>query len=335
MLLLLSLLTPAAPPRVAIIGGGIGAASTAYHLSHRLPGAEMVVFERDERLGGRLQHLWQNGVKLELGGTFFNRVLNPHIAELIEVVGAKTAPMLPPLMAQDFYIVNGTGTILRLRKSHELADLAAITGRFAAPFADTLVASREFSKALKKTLARIHAGTTFGSLSTLLGWDGLARFSGVNASTLLHDRLVSNEFLEEVISAITNVIYTQGVGTAAFIALSCVSMFSEYSFPASSVEGNDLLVRDLLLKTNVSARLGANVTSVARAAHGTGFELSYTHQATPSAERFDAVVLAAPLEVASLAFPGLSLDPTTALRRKYVGVHVTCISAGAINGTAR
>ena len=41
------------PPKVAVIGGGIGGTSVAYFLSQRLPGADVTVFEMG-RVGGRL-----------------------------------------------------------------------------------------------------------------------------------------------------------------------------------------------------------------------------------------------------------------------------------------
>ena len=43
-----------AHPRVAIIGGGIGGASTAYFLREGVPDARIDVYEREEQTGGRM-----------------------------------------------------------------------------------------------------------------------------------------------------------------------------------------------------------------------------------------------------------------------------------------
>merc|ERR1719239_192656 len=56
------------PPKVAVIGGGIGGTSVAYFLSQRLPGADVTVFEMG-RVGGRLDTLDIAGRRYEVGGS--------------------------------------------------------------------------------------------------------------------------------------------------------------------------------------------------------------------------------------------------------------------------
>ena len=56
------------PPKVAVIGAGIGGTSAAYFLSQRLPGADVTVFEMG-RVGGRLDTLDIAGRRYEVGGS--------------------------------------------------------------------------------------------------------------------------------------------------------------------------------------------------------------------------------------------------------------------------
>ena len=60
-----------APPRVGIVGGGIGGSSSAYFISRELPGANITVFEK-ERLGGRLATVTVGGREYETGGSIIH-----------------------------------------------------------------------------------------------------------------------------------------------------------------------------------------------------------------------------------------------------------------------
>ena len=112
-------------------------------------------------------------------------------------------------------------------------------------------------------------------------------------------------------------------------------MFARPSFPSTTVDGNDALVSALLNASNATLRLGTSVHAVAPTADGKGFAL--TTNAPGSAgtrtERFDAVVVAAPLESAQLDLSALSLAPGAELRRKYVDVYVTVVTSALINGS--
>ena len=59
------------PPKVAVIGGGIGGTSVAYFLSQRLPGADVTVFEMG-RVGGRLDTADIAGRRYEVGGSIIH-----------------------------------------------------------------------------------------------------------------------------------------------------------------------------------------------------------------------------------------------------------------------
>ena len=59
------------PPKVAVIGGGIGGTSVAYFLSQRLPGADVTVFEMG-RVGGRLDTVDIAGRRYEVGGSIIH-----------------------------------------------------------------------------------------------------------------------------------------------------------------------------------------------------------------------------------------------------------------------
>src|SRR5947209_2286124 len=54
-------------PRIAIVGGGVSGLALAYRLQRRLPDAEVVVLERESRLGGKVGTLERDGFRVEAG----------------------------------------------------------------------------------------------------------------------------------------------------------------------------------------------------------------------------------------------------------------------------
>ncbi|MEX0586781.1 MAG: protoporphyrinogen oxidase, partial [Pirellulales bacterium] len=56
---------PDAPPRIAILGGGISGLAAAYRLAELLPKAELSLFEASDRLGGVLHTVERDGFLIE------------------------------------------------------------------------------------------------------------------------------------------------------------------------------------------------------------------------------------------------------------------------------
>ncbi len=73
-------------PRILVIGGGISGLALAYRLEQRLPAAEVLVLERDTRLGGTIATLERDGFRVEAGPNGFldNK---PFVAALCHELG--------------------------------------------------------------------------------------------------------------------------------------------------------------------------------------------------------------------------------------------------------
>ncbi|KAL0380523.1 UNVERIFIED_CONTAM: putative fatty acid methyltransferase [Sesamum angustifolium] len=70
--------------RVAVVGGGISGLAAAYVLAK---GREVVVYEKEDALGGRAKTVDIGGTLLDLGFTVFSRVMHPETTELLESLG--------------------------------------------------------------------------------------------------------------------------------------------------------------------------------------------------------------------------------------------------------
>ncbi|KAK4405922.1 putative fatty acid methyltransferase [Sesamum angolense] len=71
--------------RVAVVGGGISGLAAAYVLAK--DGAEVVVYEKEDALGGRAKTVDIGGTLLDLGFTVFSRVMHPETTELLDSLG--------------------------------------------------------------------------------------------------------------------------------------------------------------------------------------------------------------------------------------------------------
>jgi len=72
-------------PKVAIVGAGIGGASSGYFLSQLMPGVKITVFEKG-RIGGRLATEEVDGRKYESGGSIIHGA-NRYMVEYLNICG--------------------------------------------------------------------------------------------------------------------------------------------------------------------------------------------------------------------------------------------------------
>ncbi len=72
--------------RIVIVGGGVSGLALAYRLQQRLPAAEVVVLEREPRLGGKVGTLQSDGFRVEAGPNGFLDT-NPATLDLCRELG--------------------------------------------------------------------------------------------------------------------------------------------------------------------------------------------------------------------------------------------------------
>ncbi|KAL0799526.1 hypothetical protein Bca101_054701 [Brassica carinata] len=73
--------------RVAVIGSGIRGLGSAYVLARDDAVRELVLFEKEESLGGHVKTVRFNGVDLDLGFIVLNSVTNPNMMEFLKHLG--------------------------------------------------------------------------------------------------------------------------------------------------------------------------------------------------------------------------------------------------------
>jgi protoporphyrinogen oxidase len=72
--------------RLAIIGSGISGMSANFYARKLFEESEIIVFEKEDRVGGRVHTKMIKGIADEIGGTFFHPI-NKYLIEMIQSSG--------------------------------------------------------------------------------------------------------------------------------------------------------------------------------------------------------------------------------------------------------
>ncbi|KAI4373884.1 hypothetical protein MLD38_011947 [Melastoma candidum] len=90
--------------RAAVIGAGLSGLVAAYELARA--GLEVVLYEKEDYLGGHSRTVTFNGVDIDLGFMLFNRVMYPNLMDFFENLGIE---MEPSDMSFSVSLDNGQG----------------------------------------------------------------------------------------------------------------------------------------------------------------------------------------------------------------------------------
>ena len=285
-------------------------------------------------VAGRLQSMHVDGVKVELGGTFFSPTLNPTISALFEAAGVKSYSLITQLMGMDVLVWNTTGTLPFAALRHDppgrfARDLADFMAKWSGDLGKTLKGATMFQKALLGTESSLlkQKRAVFRSLPDLLAIDGLGAFTNITTIQYLEEQHgVSATFISTILSAMTECIYAQkGATASAFNMMSEVSVIDHGV--RTSVDGNQALVTALLRQCEAAGLCNVHVSTRVGtiSKKGGGVAPMYTLTSVNGTKLgvYDAVVVASPIETANVDFiVGHAPLPAP---RKFVKVYATVI----------
>jgi predicted NAD/FAD-binding protein len=292
---------------IAVIGAGIGGCSAAYFAHKYLPSSKVTVFEMENRIGGRVFTYTGEKMSIELGASFFNSN-NKTIYGLVNEMGLKTKK-LEQIM--DIAVWNGTEITFKSSQPmfYKLISL----------FKDYNLSVPKLLFLLRKASGKIKKLYKLQEKSPAEFWDlfenaGLDQYYKVSFDKLLVDNGVDQTFINEVITPITRIIYSQNAGLGGFAGLS--SLLSVYGEAVYSLkDGNEVLPQKLLEVSNSNVELDSKVKSIEKTSNG-----SFRVLVGDNASVFDVVVVAVPLEVADIAFDGI--DNEKRQLREYQKIYI-------------
>lgn len=347
---------PPPSPHVCIIGAGISGATAAYFISQLHPSPRITVFERSNGVGGRIQTLHnypchkhpssgseQNSnnkrFSVETGASIIanDNLLMRHFTRILNLSKSPerfTDSEKEKSTTTSIALWNGDEFVFRLFSSSLRSAIYAISR-----YKLSLLRSRNFVKKLFKLYTtNLYPSASSSILNDISNWNAsktvhdLLQTELYNLSQLLFlphtiDKLKFSEiYINEMVAAITRVNYGQDVHDMNALA-GAIALAGAADNLWNVDGGNHQIVEGLLKLSGASLLLDTHVLSVNRNPnHQSSYTLSYSTSAdngekglskeTESEVECDAIVLAAPFELANLTLPE-DIEDTMNIGRKY------------------
>ena len=299
---------------LAVIGAGIGGCSAAYYAHKLLPNSKVTVYETENRIGGRI--LTYNGAKLnnEVGAAFFNPTNNT-VCNLVEELGLKVKKIEESL---NIAVWNGTKIIFKSSQLKFFTMLNLLT-KYKLSVPKLLLSLREANTQIKKLYKKEEKPTELWELFESIGLD---KWYKMPFDQILIEMGIDKKFIDELITPITRIIYSQNAKLGGFAGL--ISLLGVYNESMYSLkDGNDTLPRKLLETSKSKVKLESKVKSIEKTSKNC-FRVSIGEKTSV----FDGVIIATPLEGADIKFDGVANQKWQA--REYQKIYIQ-IMKGVVN----
>lgn len=312
---------------VGIIGSGVAGAFAAHFLRATMgEHVSITVFEKENRLGGRVRDVEFGGRRIEAGGALIhssNRYMGQAVDGLgltrtTAVAARPSAPLAGLWNGNSFDFVTRLGDrdgsdFFARRYGTDVAKLGSLVQG---------VLSR-----LLVVYERQRKGEAFDTPEGLCRGLGLYELTQQDGYSLFRESGISDRFALEMSDAISRGNYGQASymnGFATIISLVGGGFGGGHGY--SVVEGNARVCAGLLARAHARLLMRTRVVRVAPKSGDVAREDGYVIVAEDGeAFEFDAVILATPLEQANLRFSDVPLHPGASYRRRYQTTHVTFV----------
>jgi len=298
---------------LAVIGAGIGGCSAAYFARKYLPHSKVTVYEMENRIGGRVFTVNVGETKRELGAVFFNST-NKTVCDLVKEMGLKLKKLDKSM---DIAVWNGTEIIFKSSQPMFYNMLKLFTNyKLSVP--KLLLTLREANEKIKKMYKK-EKPTEFWELFESIGLD---KWYKMPFDQILVEMGIDRKVIDELITPITRIIYSQNAELGGFAGLS--SLLGVYGKSVYMLkDGNKVLPRKLLEASDSKVELESKVKSIEKTSKD-----SFRVSVGENTSVFDGVIIAAPLEVADIAFEGVATQKWQA--REYQKIYIRLMK-GAVN----
>ncbi len=279
---------------LAIIGAGIGGCSAAYFARKYFPNVNVTIYDSQDRIGGRILTFNGDGVVLELGATFFNRFNRT----ILGIVKDERLKMKPVKESRDFAVWNGSEFVFRSSKRSSITNLRLLA-KYKLNLAQTFLLLRK-AKGQVTSLYQEEQKKP-GDIGEICEITGLDKWYKKSFFESLVERGISQDFIDEIVTPITRIIYSQNEDIGGFAGIS--SLIGVYSGTTYSLgDGNSTLPDHLVKVSNAKVKLGQKVDKIEKTLNGT-----YKVHTGEDRTAFDAVIVATPLDLAKIEFEGISM----------------------------
>jgi prenylcysteine oxidase / farnesylcysteine lyase len=280
---------------LAIIGAGIGGCAAAYFARKNLPNVNITIYDAQDRIGGRILTYNGNGAVLELGATFFNRFNRT----VLGIVKDERLKMKPVKESKDFAVWNGSEFLFRSSKQSSITNLRLLA-KYKLNLTQTFLLLRKAKGQVTSLYQEEQKKPRdIGEICEIIGLDKWYKKSFFES---VIERGISEDFIDEIVTPIIRVIYSQNEDIGGFAGIS--SLIGVYSGTTYSLEeGNSTMPDHLAKVSNAKVKLGQKVDKIEKTSNGT-----YKVYTGEIRTVFDAIIIAAPLDLAKIEFDGISMQ---------------------------
>ena len=324
---------------VAIVGAGIGGASTAHFVREKYPNATIIVFEK-ERAGGRIKSDDFEGQTVEVGASTWQRN-HRYMNSFCSILGIETKD--PRDGRGSYGIWNGKDIVFRQSSSSFKMVLSMIRRYGLSPlYCQSLVS--ELVDNYNDIYEIVNDPSTYPpweSIEEILRHIELYDMSQETMKSVLRDRGFTAAFIDEMIEGILRNNFGQSSAEVNAMA-GLLSLKSGADDLRTAIGGNKAIVTGLLQKAQVKLEEEAHISSILMNDPALlltkpdlkALMVSYEQNGKILQKDVDVVFIAAPLDLA-----GIELFTDRRRRKKaddddaskYILLHVTMLTANCLS----
>jgi len=289
-------------PSIAIVGGGIGGASTSYFLNQLYDGkVKITVFERSDVLGGRLREMNIGGKSYDSGGSIIHSS-NLYAKTLTEKMDLKEAPDAPETTVG---LYNTTGFLMRLSGGN--SDMGKLFWRYGMGLGMLKSKTESIVNKFGKIYCLQSHKAAFRSVPELLNSTDpeLLKAAQTTMRSALMKERISDKIQNELVTAALRSNYNQELKVNAFVGY--VGLAGGMGGKLWKIDGGNYQLPRKVLESSKATVIKGQVNKVIRS--GDQYTVTYTKAAEGAEEQegsveevFDSVVLATPLHDANIEF---------------------------------
>ena len=301
--------------KLAVVGAGVGGCSAAYFASKHLPEPKITVYEKENRIGGRVHTFRDKETQKELGAEFVNPG-NKTVCHLVKETGLQLQK-LEELM--DIAVWNGTEVTFKSGQPM-FYRLLKLVSKYKLNVPKVLRMLRQAEKKVDEFYKKAENGPA--EFSVLFEGAELDEYYKARFDEVLVKKGVDPKFVDELITPITRIIYSQNATLGGFAGLSALlGVYGEAIYRLKG--GNDVLPRKLLELSEAKVEKKNEVSSIEKTSEGL-----FRVNSGDRTEVFDAVVVAVPLKAANIAFDGV--EKTKLQEPEYQKIYIRLMK-GQVN----
>jgi len=282
------------PPKIAIVGAGIGGTSTAYFISQLIPNAEITIFDKS-KVGGRLAVVEVEGRSYETGGAIIHTA-NKYMVEYLNLCGLT----MREKASDETFSLHRNGELVFQEGAYSLVDKFRMAWKYG--LWNLLKLENFFSTVLSSFLTiyeKLEKQVRFSSVKELL--DGMDNVDKYTMESLSHNSLkavlseigLEGKVIEELVTVATKFNYGQMPSTVHALVGSIGLIGFDKKLWA--VNGGNYKVAQCALRKSKAKLIQGEVQEVS--SENGLFTLKYVQKdsSVTVSDQFNIVVIASPL----------------------------------------